>query len=172
MAAQGAAGGRPARHPGEILSKNRTFRCRDRLDEMLQVSAVRTGRTVSGEIEHRLERSFADDRMNEALLGSDVGADILRTLRAVMIAEGLTPDWDGDPARAERFRTVANAVIVAFLKLPSIDLPTPDKRAGDMQTAKELLLRFSPRQVELPAEIMFSDLEELEPPASSADGDR
>jgi len=32
----------------------------------------------------------------------------------------------------------------------------------DMQTAKELLLRFSPRHVELPPEIMFSDLEELD----------
>jgi len=112
-------------------------------------------------IEHRVERSFADDRMNAALLGSDIGAEIFRTLRAAMILEALTPAWDGDLAKAERFRTVANAVIADFLKLP-IDLPPPEKRLEDMQTAKELLLRFSPRHVELPPEIMFSDLEELD----------
>jgi hypothetical protein len=99
--------------------------------------------------------------MNAALLGSDIGAEIFRTLRAAMILEALTPAWDGDLAKAERFRTVANAVIADFLKLP-IDLPPPEKRLEDMQTAKELLLRFSPRHVELPPEIMFSDLEELD----------
>ena len=122
--------------------------------------SVSAGRTLSQETEHRVERSFADDRMNAALLGSDVGADIFRTLRAAMILEGVTPDWDGDLAKAERFRTVANAVIASFLRLPTVDLPPPEKRSEDMQTAKELLLRYSPRHVELPAEVMFSDLEE------------
>jgi len=97
--------------------------------------------------------------MNAALLGSDIGADILRTLRAAMVLEGVTPDWDGDSAKAERFRTVANAVIVAFLKLPTVDLPPREQREQDMRIAKELLLQYSPRHVDLPAEIMFSDLE-------------
>jgi hypothetical protein len=152
-------GGRPLKHPGEPLSRALSFRVRPRLVELLRAAARESGRTISQETEHRVERSFADDRMNAALLGGDVGADILRTLRAAMVLEGVTPDWDGDLAKAERFRTVANAVIVAFLKLPTIDLPPPEKRLEDMQTAKELLLRYSPRHVELPAEVMFSDLE-------------
>jgi hypothetical protein len=152
--------GRPPRHPNERLRKNRTFRIRARLDELLEQAAAGAGRSTSEEIEHRLERSFADDRMNAGLLGSDIGAEIFRILRAAMVLEGVTPDWDGDLAKAERFRTVANAVIAAFLKLPTVDLPPPEKRFEDMRTAKELLLRYSPRHGELPAEVLFSDLEE------------
>lgn len=155
--------GRPPRHAGEHLRKNRTFRIRDRLDEMLEAAAAKAGRSTSEEIEYRLETSFLDERRDAHLFGSDVGAHILRTLRAAMVLEGVTPDWDGDPARAERFRTVANAVIAAFLKLPTIDVPPPEKRSEDMQVAKELLLRYSPRNMELPAEVMFSDLGEPEP---------
>jgi hypothetical protein len=153
-------GGRPPRHKGEVLRKNRTFRIRARLDELLEEAATKAGRSASEEIEHRLEVSFLDERQNAHLLGSDVGADILRTLRAAMVLEGVTPDWDGDPVRAQRFRIIANAVIVAFLKLELVDLPQPQDREKDMQIAKELLLRYSPRHVELPAEVMFSDLEE------------
>jgi hypothetical protein len=162
-------GGRPLKHPGEPLSRALSFRVRPRLVELLRAAAAEAGRTVSQETEHRVERSFADDRMNAALLGSDIGAEIFRTLRAVMVLEGATPDWDGDVAKAERFRTVANAVIAAFLKLP-IDLPPPERRAEDMQTAKELLLRFSPRHVDLLAEIKFSDLEEPDFRKSLDDG--
>jgi hypothetical protein len=158
---------RRPRHPGEHLRKNRTFRIRDRLDKLLEDAATAAGRSTSEEIEYRLEVSFLDERRNTHMLGSDVGADILRTLRAAMVLEGVTPDWDGDLAKAERFRTVANAVIVAFLKLPTIDLPPPEKRQEDMQTAKELLLQYSPRHVDLPAEVMFSD----EPPDFGKSGD-
>jgi len=158
-------GGRPPRYPGERLSPTRSFRVRPALDQKIQESSAAAGRSASEEIERRLEDSYFRDRLDEAFLGTDVGADILRTLRAVMVLEGVTPDWDGNPAKAERFRTVANAVIVAFLKLPTVDLPPPEKRQEDMRTAKELLLRFSPRHVVLPAEVMFSDLEELEQPA-------
>jgi hypothetical protein len=158
---------RRPRHPGGHLRKNRTFRIRDRLDELLENAATAAGRSTSEEIEYRLEVSFLDERRNAHMLGSDVGADILRTLRAAMVLEGVTPDWDGDVTKAERFRTVANAVIAAFLKLP-IDLPPPEKRSEDMQTAKELLLQYSARQVDLPEEVMFSD---LEPPDFGKSGD-
>ena len=137
-------GGRPLKHPGEPLSRALSFRVRPRLVELLRAAAAEAGRTVSQETEHRVERSFADDRMNAALLGSDIGAEIFRTLRAAMVLEGVTPDWDGNVTKAERFRTVANAVIAAFLKLP-LDLPSPGQGS---ETARELLLRFSPRHGE------------------------
>ena len=54
--------GRPPRRAGERLSKNRTFRVRDKLDEQLRAAAEQSGRTVSGEIEHRLEISLQDGR--------------------------------------------------------------------------------------------------------------
>jgi predicted DNA-binding protein len=50
--------GRPPRHHGERLAKNRTFRIRGDLDERLQAAAKQAGRSVSEEIEHRLEGSF------------------------------------------------------------------------------------------------------------------
>jgi hypothetical protein len=153
-------GGRPARHKGEKLSKHRTFRVRDRLDEMLEEAAAKSGRSVSEQIERILEDYFFQARLNANFLGTELGDELLRVLRALMVVEGIAPGWDGDPVKAERFRTVANAVIAAFLKLPTVDLPPPEKRLEDMKTAKELLLRYSPRHVELPAEVLFSDLEE------------
>ncbi|WP_377830061.1 hypothetical protein ACFKHW_12920 [Bradyrhizobium lupini] len=54
-------GGRPTRRQGERLSKNRTFRVRDQLDGQLVQAASNSGRSVSEEIEYRLERSFGED---------------------------------------------------------------------------------------------------------------
>jgi predicted transcriptional regulator len=56
--------GRPPRHAGERLSKNRTFRVRDELDAKLQAAAKQSHRTVSAEIEHRLEQSFYLDDLD------------------------------------------------------------------------------------------------------------
>ena len=55
--------GRPSRHKDERLSKNRTFRVRDQLDQQLREAAKDSGRSVSEEIEHRLTRSFMEDRL-------------------------------------------------------------------------------------------------------------
>jgi hypothetical protein len=57
--------GRPPRHAGERLSKNRTFRVRGELDDRLQTSANKSGRSVSEEIEYRLERSYQIDDLNQ-----------------------------------------------------------------------------------------------------------
>jgi hypothetical protein len=55
-------GGRPPKRKGERLSKNRTFRVRGLLDEQLIAAAAESGRSVSEEIEYRLERSFLAGR--------------------------------------------------------------------------------------------------------------
>jgi hypothetical protein len=52
--------GRPPKKAGELLRKNRTFRIRDSLDKKLIDAAKREGRSVSEEIEFRLEFSFLD----------------------------------------------------------------------------------------------------------------
>lgn len=60
--------GRPTRRAGERLSKNRTFRVRAQLDEQLADAAGSSGRSVSEEIELRLEQSFTKQHsMLEAL---------------------------------------------------------------------------------------------------------
>ena len=53
--------GRPPRHAGERLVKNRTFRVWGSLDDQLQATAEQSRRTVSAEIEFRLEDSFYVD---------------------------------------------------------------------------------------------------------------
>jgi hypothetical protein len=54
--------GRPPKRLGERLSKNRTFRVRGDLDTLLTAAAQSAARSVSEEIEFRLERSFAEER--------------------------------------------------------------------------------------------------------------
>lgn len=160
MARKKPKGGRPPRHEGERLRKNRTFRIRARLDELLEGAAAKAGRSTSEEIEHRLEISFLDERRNAHMFGgSDIGAEILRMVRAAMVIEGVAPDWTGDPVRAENLRVCVNAVIAAALGLP-IELPPPERQAEGMRLAKALLIRSSVKE-DLPDEIMFSDLEKL-----------
>jgi hypothetical protein len=142
--------GRPPRHKGEVLRKNRTFRIRARLDELLEEAAAKAGRSASEEIEHRLELSFQEDRAALARTGSDVGAELLRIFYSVMVLEGVHPDWTGDPIRAENFRIAMNGIIAGLLGLP-FELPTPEKWAEGVETAKQYLRRSSKR-----AEIMFA----------------
>jgi hypothetical protein len=146
-------GGRPPRHAGEVLRKNRTFRIRARLDELLEEAAAKAGRSVSEEIEHRLELSFWEDRAATAHTGTDVGAELLRMFYSAMVLEGVHPDWTGDPVRAENFRIAMNGIIAGLLGLP-FELPTPEKWAEGVETAKQYLRRSSKR-----AEIKFSHLD-------------
>jgi hypothetical protein len=160
-------GGRPLKHSGEgaefemlglgraPLSKTLSFRVRPRLAELLQESATQASRTVSQEIEHRLERTFHDDRMAQAHFGPDVGAELLRMFYSAMAFEGVHPDWMGDRDRAENFRIAVNGIIAGLLGLP-LELPPPEKSFEGMETAKQYLLRSS-RRGNIPAEIMSSN---------------
>jgi hypothetical protein len=155
MAAGKHKGGRPLKHPGEPLSKAMAFRLRPRLAELLQESAAKASRTVSQEIEHRLERSFHDDRIDQAHFGTDVGAELLRIFYSLMVLEGVHPDWTGHRDRAENFRTAMNGVIAGLLDLP-LELPPQEKRAEGLESAKHFLLRSSKRG-DILAEIMSAD---------------
>jgi hypothetical protein len=160
-------GGRPLKHSGEgaefemlrfgraPLSKTLSFRVRPQLAELLQKSAAQASRTVSQEIEHRLERSFHDDRIAQAHFGSDVGAELLRMFYSAMVLEGVHPDWTGDPVRAENFRVAMNAIIAVMTGLQP-ELPVPEKRLEGIETAKQFLLRSSKRGA-IPEEIIRSN---------------
>lgn len=114
--------GRPTRREGERLSKNRTFRVRGPLDEQLRKSADNSGRSVSEEIEYRLERSFAEDN---AFGGGPVKQMALRMAvafetggRAAAAASGhpgwTSAEWILDPGC---YRTAVFAVIETLLKV-------------------------------------------------------
>lgn len=142
--ATGKKGGRPLKHPGEPLSKAMAFRLRPRLAELLQAAAEKHSRTLSQEIERRLEQSFQDERLAQAQFGTDIGAEILRTVYSVLILEGIFPDWDKDPARAQNFRVAMNGIIAGLLVLP-FELPSPEKWAEGVETARQFLARFPER---------------------------
>jgi hypothetical protein len=158
MARKSKAGRKP-RHPGEVLRKNRTFRIRGRLDQLLEESAAKNGRSASEEIEHRLETSFHDERVALAQTGSDVGAQLLRMFYSAMVHEGIYPGWTGDRDRALNFRVAINAIIATCTGLP-LEYPPPWQQQEGLQLAKFLLLNPWVRR-DLPNEIMFSDLEPL-----------
>ena len=93
--------GRPTRHEGATLSKNRTFKILPLLDQQLSESATKTGRTVSAEIEHRLELSFLQD----AAAGHPDTAAMLRKIQtAIALIEANTgKNWLADDAGREQF---------------------------------------------------------------------
>ena len=72
--------GRPPRHAGERLVKNRTFRVWGSLDDQLQATAEQSRRTVSAEIEYRLDLSFRMDWLDaqmRALFGMGLKDGVL-----------------------------------------------------------------------------------------------
>jgi hypothetical protein len=151
MAARKKKGGRPLKHSGEPLSKTMSFRIRPRLAELLQDAAAKGSRTVSQEIERRVEQSFQDERIARAHFGDDIGAELLRMFYSAMCLEGVHPDWSGDPVRAENFRVAMNAIIAVMTGL-QLELPAPEKRLEGLETAKQFLLRSSRR--DLPVELI------------------
>jgi hypothetical protein len=172
MAARKKRGGRPLKHSGEgrkfemlpelgraPLSKTRAFRVRPGLDKLLQTAAAKASRTLSQEIEHRVEKSFADERIAQAHFGSDVGAELLRMFYSALALEGIHPDWTGDPVRAENFRVAVNGIIAGLLDLP-FELPLPEQWAEGVETARQYLRRSSKRP-----EIRFAHFD------PTADGD-
>ena len=87
--------GRPPMPAGERRSKNRTFRVRGKLDSNLQIAAQRSGRSVSEEIEFRLEQSFIEERSSIDTLGFAYGSRtaglVLTIAEAIKTSEPMGP---------------------------------------------------------------------------------
>lgn len=81
--------GRPPRHQGERLSKNRTFRVRGGLDEKLQAAAAVSGRSVSEEIEFRLDQSFDRD-VEETKINSSFAqiSEKIERIKSQLVGQG------------------------------------------------------------------------------------
>jgi hypothetical protein len=134
------AAGRPARRTGERLSKNRTFRVREQLDEQLFHAAGSSGRSVSEEIEFRLEQSFTkQESMLEALdliygrenaalsmvfaeLGRAIGmwAPLAATVRKKKTQNA---SWLDDPYLFDQFKLALNALLEGVRPEGEADLP-------------------------------------------------
>src|SRR5262245_16683392 len=102
--------GRPPKREGERLSKNRTFRVRATLDEQLAAAAKQSGRSVSEEIEHRLENSFQED---DRYGGPHLSAlfRLLADYKALAEAKAGAPWKEGD-----RLRNAITQVLTEMFK--------------------------------------------------------
>jgi hypothetical protein len=120
--------GRPARHPGEKLSKNRTFRIRGALDADLRTMAAANRRSVSEEIEHLLENAIRDTSVLRYFLKSGAGAEALRLIATAMATE---TTWTEDRAAAERLRAALNVVIATIANLSLPPAVTEEALAGN-----------------------------------------
>lgn len=130
--------GRPPKRLGERLSKNRTFRVRGDLDTLLTAAAQSAARSVSEEIEFRLERSFAEER---ALGGREMRelTDVMRANFAFIgkqaaRAEGHA-DWTAKEWLANQncYRTAALHVCRTLIE----GLPNPSPE--EIMTTLEML---------------------------------
>jgi hypothetical protein len=121
MAKEQKALGRPPRHKGERLSKNRTFRVRGDLDEQLQAAANVSGRSVSEEIEYRLKESFR--RLDDVLGGAHNTALFRHVAGVIGIIESKHGKrWDQDLTTQ---REIAIAMMGVFAESGADDFKFP-----------------------------------------------
>ena len=86
--------GRPPKHEGERLSGTRTFRVRGLLDRLLKQTAQKNERSVSEEIEYRLNRSFYLDGVFTSIKGRE--AQLVQMLvAAVTLTANANPAFAG-----------------------------------------------------------------------------
>ena len=113
--------GRPPRRAGERLSKTRTFRVRGELDDKLQTAALKSGRSVSEEIEFRLEQTFIEERSSIDAMAFRYGWQLSGLI--LIIAEAIHR---------------SNPLAAAHMREQPLDSPEAFRRAGD---AVERVLR-------------------------------
>jgi len=89
---------------------------RDVLDEKLLAAAAASGRSVSEEIEFRLDQSFDRDAFIGLVLGGDENAKVLQTIAMVMKLESRHGHWLKDANTAETVRRAVNFIIGQFTR--------------------------------------------------------
>jgi hypothetical protein len=126
--------GRPPLPARERRSKTRSFRVRGQLDEYLVSHAGISGRSVSEEIEARLERSFYMDGILMTFVGEV--ADLLNALATAVGASFFVPELRR-PDRYRAMQVASQYIIAAFADL---DLPKEPEalRTGEQPEMYEL----------------------------------
>jgi hypothetical protein len=97
----------------------------------LEKAREKSGRTLTGEIVHRIEQTFRkeeDEDLGRAFLGGDDTAKALQLIANAMRLETAAQDgtpWSGDQEKAEAVRTAAQLIISGTAGLP-VTRPTID----------------------------------------------
>jgi hypothetical protein len=135
--------GRPPKPKAERRSKNRTFRVRGQLDEYLIARATESGRSVSEEIEARLERSFYMDGLLTTFSG-----DAAPLVNALSTAVAFSFLQYSPPDQYKILQVATGYIIAAFggSRCPSISRVTemlwPPREPLDPYEGKGLGLAF------------------------------
>jgi Arc-like DNA binding domain len=87
--------GRPPKPPNNRKSVNFTFRSREEMREQLRVAADRSGRSISEEIEYRLNQSFQKELILEAAAKEAVRAVLQETEIWKYATSGKPPSEQG-----------------------------------------------------------------------------
>jgi hypothetical protein len=156
--------GRPPRHQGERLSKNRTFRVRGGLDEKLQAAAAASGRSVSEEIEFRLDQSFDRDAFIGLVLGGDENAKVLQSMAMAMKLESRNGHWLKDVNTADTVRKAVNFIITQFARRDS--LPPLNVSAEDAAKLTGAMVQVLPSD-QTPESLAYIALERVRAHASA-----
>jgi hypothetical protein len=108
--------GRPPKPEADRKRTNFTMRVRDELRDQLRAAAAASGRSVSEEIEHRLERSFSEDQAFQWALGGEHNERFMRafTIAAWLIETRTGKKWHEDDETMHEVRFAASAIIAAI----------------------------------------------------------
>ena len=114
---------------GEYTNKSAVFSTRLRKDtrDALTQAANQSGRSLSQEVEHRLRRSFDEDRRIDQVFGDRSLFGLMRVIAAVIGARSTrAAKWADDPVAFDQAKHAIDLVLDAFR--PPGD-PTPPKDA-------------------------------------------
>jgi Arc-like DNA binding domain len=126
--------GRPPKAKEDRKAVNFTFRSRDQMRERLEAAAAASGRSISEEIEYRLNQSFDEERLSAAFLGGNDTAKALQLIANAMRLETAAGDgtpWSKDQRKAEAVQTAATLLIAGSAGLPVVPPTTVVTELGD-----------------------------------------
>jgi TraY domain len=130
---------------GEYANKTRVFSTRLREDtkQALQDAAAKSGRSLSQEVEHRLRRSFDEDRRMVDCLGGERNYAVLRLIASLMstVHNPFRPDadWLSDAYQFDQLVKAVVPVLELFRPPGDRSLPTDDeglRAIGDLQSGQ------------------------------------
>jgi hypothetical protein len=158
------------------------------LDERLQAAAAATGRSVSEEIEFRLDQSFDRVAFFGLVLGGDENAKVLQSIATVMKLESYKGHWLKDVETSDTVRRAVNFVIGQFAEpyqhpplFPAVTNPmerakvlpsnaTPEALAYvALQTVRRNAALVGPLGVVGPLSLMLNPVEDEETPGSDGE---
>jgi hypothetical protein len=126
--------GRPPKAKEDRKAVNFTFRSRDQMRERLEAAAAASGRSISEEIEHRLNQSFDEERLSAAFLGGTDTAKALQLIANAMrrvTADGDGTPWSKDEKKVEAVQTAAHFLIAGSAGLPVVQPTIVVTELGD-----------------------------------------